>query len=89
MLVTPSLLGIKNDLVFFLMDTKMFNFIAKISFWTYLIHYMVVEHAVYVQKLDFYYDVEDVMTLYIPIAIISMFFGLCGTLLVEVPFAKL
>ena len=42
MLVTPALLGIKNDLVYFLMDTKLFNFTAKISFWTYLIHYMVV-----------------------------------------------
>ena len=89
MLVTPSLLGIKNDLVYFLMDTKLFNFIAKISFWTYLIHYMVIEHTVYIQKLDFYYNVHDVMTLYIPVAIISMAFGLAGTLLVEVPFAKL
>jgi hypothetical protein len=42
MLVTPALLGIKNDLVYFLMDTKLFNFTAKISFWTYLIHYMVI-----------------------------------------------
>lgn len=57
MLVTPALLGIKNDLVFFLMDTKLFNFIAKISFWTYLIHYMVIEHSCFVQKLDFYYNV--------------------------------
>lgn len=42
MLATPALLGIKNDWFFFLMDTKIFNFIAKISFWTYLIHYMIV-----------------------------------------------
>jgi peptidoglycan/LPS O-acetylase OafA/YrhL len=82
MLVTPSLLGIKNDLVFFLMDTKFFNFIAKISFWTYLIHYMIIEHAIYIQKLDFYYDVADIMTLFVPIAVIAMFFGLVGTVLI-------
>ncbi len=42
MLVTPTLVGVKNDLFYFLMDTKLFNFVAKISFWTYLIHYMVI-----------------------------------------------
>lgn len=89
MLVTPTLVGVKNDLFFFLMDTKLFNFIAKISFWTYLIHYMVIEHSCFVQKLDFYYDVNDVLTIYIPVAIIAMSFGLVGTLLIEVPFAKL
>lgn len=89
MLVTPTLVGIKNDLFYFLMDTKLFNFIAKISFWTYLIHYMVIEHSCYVQKLDYYYDTDDVFTLYVPIAIIAMAFGLVGTLLIEVPFAKL
>jgi peptidoglycan/LPS O-acetylase OafA/YrhL len=82
MLVTPALLGIKNDLVFFLMDTKFFNFIGKISFWTYLIHYMVIEHATYVQKLDYYFDVNDVFMLYIPVAILAMVYGFFGTILV-------
>lgn len=89
LLVTPTLVGVKNDLFFFLMDTKAFNFLAKISFWTYLIHYMVVEHACYVQKLDYYYDESDVLTLYIPVAILAMTYGLIGTVLVELPFAKL
>lgn len=89
MLAMPCLLGIKNDLFFFLMDTKAFNFIAKISFFTYLIHYMVVEHVNYTRKVDFYFDTRDVLNLYIPVAIISMFFGFIGTMLVEVPFGKL
>lgn len=72
-----------------MMDTKLFNFIAKISFWTYLIHYMVIEHACYTQKIDFYYKVGDIFTLYFPVALIAMVFGLLGTLLVEVPFGKL
>ena len=89
MLATPSLLGIKNDLFFFMMDTKLFNFIAKISFWTYLIHYMVIEHACYTQKIDYYYKVGDIFTLYFPVALIAMAFGFVGTVLVEVPFGKL
>jgi len=89
LMVTPSLLGLKNDLVFWLMDTKLFNFIAKISFWTYLIHYMIIEYICYTQKVDFYYDVGDILTIYIPVCIFSMFFGFVGTLLIETPFAKL
>jgi peptidoglycan/LPS O-acetylase OafA/YrhL len=89
MLATPSLLGIKNDFFFWLMDTKTFNFMAKVSFWTYLIHYMVVEFVCYRQQTDFYYDVGDVLTLYVPITVISMFLGFLGTVLVENPFAKL
>jgi peptidoglycan/LPS O-acetylase OafA/YrhL len=89
MLATPALLGIKHDWFFWLMDTKFFNFIAKISFWTYLIHYMIIEFICYRQKTDFYYDVGDVLSLYIPAAVIAMFFGFIGTLLIENPFAKL
>jgi peptidoglycan/LPS O-acetylase OafA/YrhL len=89
MLATPSLLGIKGDFFFWLMDTKMFNFMAKVSFWTYLIHYMVVEFVCYRQKTDFYFDVGDVFTLYVPVTVIAMFLGFLGTVLVENPFAKL
>lgn len=86
--VLPSLLDIPN-FTFFIMDTKFFNFISKISFWTYLIHYMVVMQVTYRQKIDFYFKVGDVMPLYFPIAVISLFLGFMGTILVEVPFAKL
>jgi len=41
LLIIPSLLEIPN-ITFFLMDTKFFNFTGKISFWTYLIHFMIV-----------------------------------------------
>lgn len=88
MTILPSLLDLPN-FTFFIMDTKFFNFIAKISFWTYLIHYMVVLQIIYRQKLDFYYSVWDVIPLYIPTAAISVFFGFIGTFLVELPFAKM
>jgi peptidoglycan/LPS O-acetylase OafA/YrhL len=55
-MILPSLLDIQN-ITFFLMDTKIFNFISKISFWTYLIHYMIIVQIAYSQKVDFYYTV--------------------------------
>lgn len=79
--VIPSLLDIPN-FTFFIMDTKFFNFIAKISFWTYLIHYMVVLQVNYRQKIDFYFSVGDIMPMYFPIALISLILGFIGTLLV-------
>jgi len=79
--ILPSLLDIKN-FAFFVMDTQIFNFIAKISFWTYLIHYMVVLQITYRQKIDFYYSVGDIMPIYIPTAVISVFLGFVGTILV-------
>lgn len=82
LLVTPSLLGIKNDLVFFLMDTKMFHTIGKVSFWTYLIHYMFILHVNYSQRIDFYYVVRDVLSLYIPVVILSIVGGTVGTILI-------
>jgi hypothetical protein len=86
--VLPSLLDVPN-FTFFIMDTKFFNFISKISFWTYLIHYMVVMQIVYRQKIDFYFKIGDIMPLYFPTVIISLFFGFIGTITVEVPFAKM
>lgn len=79
--ILPSLLDIPS-FAFFIMDTKFFNFVAKVSFWTYLIHYMVVLQITYRQKTDFYYSVGDVIPLYIPTAAISLFLGLIGTLIV-------
>jgi hypothetical protein len=79
--ILPSLLDIKN-FAFFVMDTQIFNFIAKISFWTYLIHYMVVLQITYRQKIDFYYSFCDIIPIYIPTALISVFLGFVGTILV-------
>ena len=88
LLVIPTLLEIPN-IAFFLLDTKFFNCISKISFWVYLIHFMIVQEFCYGQKVDFYYTSETIIPLYISIAMISLFFGFLGTMLVEIPFAKL
>lgn len=87
-MILPSLLSVPN-MTFFLMDTKFFNFTSKISFWTYLIHYMIVETVSFSQKVDFYYTLGTILPLYFSIAVMSLFFGLVGTVLVEAPFAKL
>jgi hypothetical protein len=39
--------------------------------------------------VDFYYTAETIIPLYISIAVLSLFFGFLGTMLVEVPFSKL
>lgn len=46
LIVLPSLLGI-NTFVRFILDTKAFNFIAKISFWTYLVHLTFMDQWIY------------------------------------------
>lgn len=40
-LILPTLLEVPN-MAFFLLDTRLFNFLSKISFWAYLFHFMVV-----------------------------------------------
>ena len=81
LLVLPTLLEVPN-MAFFLLDTKFFNFISKISFWVYLIHFMIVEKISYEQKVDFYYTAETIIPLYLSIATCSLFFGFLGTMLV-------
>lgn len=64
------------------MDTKLFNFISKISFWTYLIHYMIVLYMTYSQKVDFYYTNDDIVPLYFAEVLMSLALGFVFTLLV-------
>lgn len=88
LLIIPTLLEVPN-LSFFLLDTKFFNCTSKISFWTYLIHFMIVEKVSYEQKVDFYYTPETILPLYLAIALLSSAAGFMGTILVEVPFSKM
>ena len=81
LIILPTLLEIPT-MTFFLMDTKFFNFTGKISFWVYLMHLIVVERVCFGQKVDFYYNAEDIIPLYCGIAIISLCLGFMGTMLV-------
>ena len=54
-IILPSLLGI-NTFVRFIMDTKFFSWIAKASFWAYLIHLTMLIITFGNFKSDIYYD---------------------------------
>ena len=81
LLILPTLMEVYN-ISFFLLDNKLFNAISKISFWVYLIHFMIVEKMSYGQKVDFYYTPETILPIYLSIATLSLFFGFLGTILV-------
>ena len=50
---------------------------------------MVVEYFLFDQRVDFYFSGSDIFPLYLGVITISVVYGTLGTLLVEVPFAKL
>lgn len=74
LILLPSLLGIPT-LARFLLDTKLFNFIAKISFWTYLIHLNVVYIFVTSIKIDFYYAYVPLFSQFAAASVLSMILG--------------
>lgn len=71
------------------MDTRLFNFIAKISFCTYLIHLTILQAWVQSRTYDRYYTVMPVLVEFGGILILSLMSGLVMTLTVEMPFSKL
>ena len=88
LIVGPSLLGAKS-MIRFIMDTKLFNFIAKISFCTYLIHLTVMYDFMGNRSADFYYEIIPVYNLFAAHTVLSMFLGFIMTVIIEIPFAKL
>ncbi len=60
--ILPSLLGCHNSIIFFTMDTRLFNFIAKISFCTYLIHLTILTTWVQSRTNDRYYTTIPTFT---------------------------
>ena len=56
LIVMPSLLG-ADSMVRFIMDTKFFNFVAKVSYCTYLVHAMFIFQWLLQYKVDLYYDI--------------------------------
>ncbi len=84
----PGLVGI-NSFVTLLSDTKLFNFIAKISFCTYLIHLIVINWFVGTRTYDRLFQQIDVLCLTFGILVISLFFGFVLTVTIEIPFSKM
>jgi peptidoglycan/LPS O-acetylase OafA/YrhL len=87
MVTFPTVLGVKGSFFQILLDNKILNFMAKISFCTYLVHLMVILQYVYSRTFDNYYSLLATFTPYLGCLVVSCFFGFLMTILVEVPFS--
>lgn len=86
--ILPATVGIK-DIIVTMFDTRFFSIIAKISFWTYLIHYIVIMRNSYNLKQSEYFTFFEVFQQYLTDLVISLFLGFVLTMVVEAPFVKL
>ena len=89
MTVLPSILGIKHSFFNLILNAKSLSFIARISFCTYLVHYIIIGQVIATRTYDIYFSNIDVFTLYLGMLVISLFFGFVVTLTVELPFSNL
>lgn len=88
LILLPATVGIV-DIITTLFDTRFFSIIAKISFWTYLIHYIVIMRNSYNLKQSEYFTFFEVFQHYLTDLVISLFLGFVFTMVVEAPFVKL
>lgn len=88
LIILPSLLGVKS-FVRSILDTKFFNFIGKISFWTYLIHLTIMSIWISSVKIDGYFAIIPTYSLFVAHSLVSMLFGYIFMILVEIPCMKL
>lgn len=97
LIILPSILlnsdkdDTKNStlIVRFLMDTKAFNFIAKVSFCTYLLHLTFILIYEGSTKTDYYFAFYPTFVLFVTFSAISIVSGAIFVYIVEAPFTKL
>lgn len=89
LVILPTLLGLKTSFFRTILDTKLFNFIAKISFCVYLVHYIVLSQEIAYRAYDVYYYPKDIYIQFIGVLVLSCFFGFILTVTVELPFSHL
>jgi peptidoglycan/LPS O-acetylase OafA/YrhL len=87
--ILPASLGIKNSFFALILNAKIFTWIARISFCTYLVHLLVIIRFLYNRTFDVYYQPIDTFVIYMGLLVIGLFFGFLMTMLVELPFANL
>ena len=68
---------------------RILSFIARISFCTYLVHFIVVSYVYASTTYDIYFTIIDVFALYLGVLVLSLFFGFIVTMTVELPFSNL
>jgi peptidoglycan/LPS O-acetylase OafA/YrhL len=89
LVVTPTLLGYRKSFFNTILTAKLFHFISRISFCTYLVHLLVITQFIYTIVIDTYYNTLDVFVTYLGLLALSLFFGLLTTLIIELPFSVL
>jgi peptidoglycan/LPS O-acetylase OafA/YrhL len=85
MVILSSLLGIKTSFFRILLDTSLFNIIAKISFCVYLVHFIVLSQYLGNFKVDLYFNELDRFVVHCSIVVLSCFFGYLLAVVVEIP----
>ena len=81
LIILPSLLGI-NSFIKSIMDTIFFNFIAKVSFCTYLIHLIIITHWLSTRGIDSYFSFLNEYCLFASHSVLSLLFGFFLSVLV-------
>lgn len=87
LIILPSLLGV-DSFVRLLMDTKLFNFVGKVSYCTYLVHFFFILIWFLGQISTFYFEPIHIYSQFAAVSFISIFSGFMLAILVEIPFAK-
>ena len=85
----PSILGIRHSIINTILTARVFFFIARISFCTYLVHLFVVYQYLYTRSYDVYYDIKETFSVFIGLVPIILFLGVVMTLVIEVPFGNM
>jgi peptidoglycan/LPS O-acetylase OafA/YrhL len=80
--IMPSILGCKNSIISWSMDTNFFNFIAKISFCTYLIHLTVLDIWIKSRTNSRYLKIMPTVPEFMAVLGVSLLFGLIMTFLI-------
>ena len=71
------------------LDTNFFNVIGKLSFCTYLMHYMTIIWELYGRDYDYYYTASDTIVFFFSQFASSVALGYLLAVLVEIPFSKM
>ena len=80
--IIPTLLGYHKSFLNTILTAKIFSFISKISFCTYLVHFIVITQFISSRVYNQYYNVLDTLVVYFGLLIISLLFGLIATLII-------
>lgn len=87
--ILPTILGFSESFLYLLLTPKVFYFVSRVSFCTYLIHIMVIYKFTYGNSFDYYFGFVDIYVTYLGVLTISLFFAFLLTVFVEVPFSNL